>query len=369
MAESSEIETRNVNERVDQIMDAGLKAVSRSRSLFYSGQGLFLPLIEMLVNQRRPRLPTDDPKLFRAARLSLNALLEADVARIRRGVYPIEVLRFESPVKHFLRMPVLFREGVKAALRKRNKKSHEFADSAKDLLSDVPDYYRRNFHFQADGYLSAMSADLYEHQVEVLFAGAADAMRRLIIQPMQDHFQAKGFSADGEGLNFLEVGAGTGRSTLFVRLAFPKAKITSVDLSGPYLKKAQSALRTFPRHDFLEAEGEDLPFGPEQFDAVYSVFLFHELPMEIRKRVLLEGHRILKAGGFYGLVDSLQRGDVPEFDEALEQFPVEYHEPFYRNYIETPMVELLTDAGFDVRQTGTGFFSKFIAAEKRPESK
>ncbi|MDZ4081617.1 MAG: hypothetical protein U1E10_01655, partial [Bdellovibrionales bacterium] len=193
-----------INDKIDLFMDAGLKAVSRSRSLFYTGQGLFLPLIDMLVHQRRPRLPTDDPQLFQAARKSLHDLLEADVARIRDGVYPVDVLRFESPIKHFLRIPVLFREGVKAALRKRNKKSQEFGDVAKDLLSDVPDYYRRNFHFQPDGYLSDLSADLYEHQVEVLFAGAADSMRRLIIEPMKAHFASIGASEDCEGLHFLE---------------------------------------------------------------------------------------------------------------------------------------------------------------------
>jgi ubiquinone/menaquinone biosynthesis C-methylase UbiE len=350
---------------LDQFMDAGLKVVSRSRSIFYTSQGLFLPLIDMLVHQRRPRLPSDDPKLFQAARKSLHVLLEADVARIRSGVYPVDVLRFESPIKHFLRIPVLFREGLKAALRKRGKKSQVFGENAKDLLSDVPEYYRRNFHFQTDGYLSDLSADLYEHQVEVLFAGAADSMRRLIIEPMKMHFASLGANADGEGLHFLEVGAGTGRSTLFVRLAFPKAKITAVDLSGPYLKRAQAALKSFSRHDFLEAQAENLPFGPQQFDAVYSVFLFHELPMDVRRAVLREGHRALKAGGFYGLVDSLQRGDVPEFDEALQQFPVEYHEPFYRNYIDNQMSDLLAESGFEVVTQGTGFFSKFVASKKR----
>ncbi|MBN8541258.1 MAG: class I SAM-dependent methyltransferase [Deltaproteobacteria bacterium] len=354
-----------LNGKLDQFMDAGLKAVSRSRSIFYTSQGLILPLIDMLVHQRRPRLPTDDPKLFQIARKSLHDLLEADVARIRNGVYPVDVLRFESPIKHFLRIPVLFREGVKAALRKRGRKSQVFGENAKDLLSDVPEYYRRNFHFQPDGYLSDLSADLYEHQVEVLFAGAADSMRRLIIEPMKNHFAKLGASSDGEGLHFLEVGAGTGRATLFTRLAFPKAKIAVVDLSGPYLKRAQYALKSFPRHDFLEAPAENLPFGPKHFDAVYSVFLFHELPMEVRRAVLSEGHRVLKAGGFYGLVDSLQRGDVTEFDDALEQFPVEYHEPFYRNYIQNQMSNLLIEAGFKIEEQGTGFFSKFVAAKKQ----
>ena len=45
-------------------------------------------------------------------------------------------------------------------------------------LSAFPDYYLRNFHYQTGGYLSERSAKLYDQQVEVLFIGSADAMRR-----------------------------------------------------------------------------------------------------------------------------------------------------------------------------------------------
>ena len=44
-------------------------------------------------------------------------------------------------------------------------------------------YYLQNFHYQTDGYLSDLSANLYDLQVEILFNGAADAMRRRIITP------------------------------------------------------------------------------------------------------------------------------------------------------------------------------------------
>ena len=41
-----------------------------------------------------------------------------------------------------------------------------------------PDYYQ-NFHHQTDGYLSDHQA-LYDLQVEILFNGSADAMRRRV---------------------------------------------------------------------------------------------------------------------------------------------------------------------------------------------
>lgn len=320
-----------------------------------------IPLIEFLVNRKRPHLPIDDPEFFSIARNALNKVIDDDIERIERGIYPKEVLRPEPVFQHLRRFPRLFLEGLKASQRRKNKKARVFGDEAQQLLRGLPEYYQRNFHFQGDGYLSETSAELYEHQVEVLFAGTADAMRRMIIEPLRQQFG----SGDGEGLSFLEVGAGTGRATLFVRMAFPRAKIVALDPSGPYLKRAQKQLEKFQRHDFVEGLGEKLPFQNESFDAVYSVFLFHELPRAVRRHVIEEGHRVLKPGGFYGFVDSLQLGDTPELDTGLKQFPTQYHEPFYRDYIETPMTSLLEESGFTVASQGTGFFSKFMSARKK----
>ncbi len=338
----------------------GLRVLARSKSAVYTSEGLLLPFIDFLVTRRRPRLLTDDLQFFKTARASLNELIECDIARIERGTYPAQVLAPEPVLPHLRRIPLLFREGIRSVQQREKQKAREFRDEAKELLRGLPEYYQRNFHFQGDGYLSDLSAELYEHQVEVLFGGTADAMRRLIIQPLRDKF---GYG-DGEGLTFLETGAGTGRATLFVRLAFPKAKIVSVDLSSPYLKRAQKQLSRFNRHDFLEADAAKLPFKSESFDAVFSVFLFHELPLAVRSDVIREAVRVLKPKGFFGFVDSLQVGDVEVFDESLKLFPVQYHEPFYRNYIETPMAQLLEKEGLTVVSRGTGFFSKFVASEK-----
>jgi len=153
-----------------------------------------------------------------------------------------------------------------------------------------------------------------------------------------------------------------------VRLAYPKAKIVALDLSGPYLKRAQDKLKKYSRIDFVEGAGEALPFLDCQFDAVYSVFIFHELPAQIRVDVLSESWRVLKPGGFLGIVDSLQLGDEPVLNEALKQFPVQFHEPFYRHYIENELPPLLEDAGFNEIKTDIGFLSKVVSGAKAPKA-
>ncbi len=286
-------------------------------------------------------------------------LLKEDAENIEKGLYPLEVLKPEKYRDHLLRYPKIILDAFSVTKRRQAKKAHEFNAEAREFFKDVPEYYQRNFHFQSGGYLTEKSAELYEHQVEILFAGAGDAMRRMLI-PM---LKAK-FPGDGEGLHFLEVAAGTGRLTRFMKLAYPKARITLMDLSFPYLKKAQQNLSEFSRINFLQGAAEELPFSEGTFDAVFSCFLFHELPFEVRKKVIAEGQRVLKVGGCYGLVDSIQKEDAKEFEWALEQFPTNFHEPFYKNYIMNPIEGQLIHAGLKDVKMHRGFFSKSILSVK-----
>jgi ubiquinone/menaquinone biosynthesis C-methylase UbiE len=292
----------------------------------------------------------------------LHQLLKRDAQNIAEGIYPLQVLRPEDPRAHFLRLPWLVWDGLKI-YNKRAKHLHKsFSRRAQRYLDEVPEYFRRNYHFQTDGYLSEHSAELYEHQVELLFSGAADAMRRILLRPLKENF------GDGKDKKILEVACGTGRMTKFMKLAFPKAGLIATDVSGPYVSVARRKAKDLSRVVFLQADASQLPFKDESFDLVYSVFLFHELPADVRDRVVREGLRVLKPGGTYALVDSIQLHDFAEVRTALEQFPVDFHEPFYRHYIEHPMEGVLEAAGLRSIQTGRGFLSKFIVA-KKPELK
>ena len=189
-------------------VEKSLEAFAFARSALFQTESFIGPAVELLIHHRRPRLVTDDPELFRAAREAIGSLLKEDIANITSGLYPVEVLKPGNPIKHLMRMPSMFNDAVDIYRRREAKTAHRFSDTAKELLTGLPEYYQRNFHFQSDGYLSDKSADLYEHQVEILFAGTADAMRRMIIPPMKTHFADH---PDGAGLTFLEIGAGTGR--------------------------------------------------------------------------------------------------------------------------------------------------------------
>jgi ubiquinone/menaquinone biosynthesis C-methylase UbiE len=324
-----------------------------------------LPVAEFLATKKLPPNPFSDLALLRRIQTDLRQLLREDADRIAQGYYPASVLAKSepavNPISHLQRLPRIFRDAMESAKRRAGKRTKEFSAAAKVRKNNLPEYYQRNFHFQTDGYLGEESAALYDHQVEILFAGTADSMRRMLLAPLKRHF----LRSDGEGLRFLELACGSGSSTNFLRLAFPKAEIVAIDLSEPYLEVARQRV---PSAHFELGQAEALRFESKSFDAVVSVFLFHELPKEVREKVLAESRRVLKPKGMMAFVDSLQLGDKPYFDKALKDFPVNFHEPFYPNYAQNPMEELISQAGFVAVERGFGFFSKMVAAIPLPET-
>lgn len=332
------------------LLEKPLLGFSALRSLHYLIQyrsmyalSSSIPIFKQLPRHRKEKEREIIRELFE--------VLKTDVKNITDGVYPAEVLRPESVLKHWTRIPQILIDGLTINWRRENRQTKVFKSEAQEYLSDVPEYYRRNFHFQTDGYLSQKSAELYDHQVELLFGGAADAMRRMLLKPMKENITAP-------RPKILEIGCGTGSFTRFTAMTFPDAKVTAMDLSYPYLKIAKKRLSKFDRVEFIQGDGAHLPFQSESYDAVVTVFLFHELPKEERRRVLEESKRVLKKGGFFGAIDSIQIGDKKSLDEILERFPVDFHEPFYKSYVDTPMRDLIADLGFTDYQERLGFLSK-----------
>lgn len=337
-----------------------LFGISLAKSSLYSLEGLIIPIAQLIANWAPPRIPIlENPALFFRAQKLLRELLWRDSERIAAGLYPAAVLSSAHPIEdagaHFLRLPQLLRDAIAFQGRKKKKTTKKFSAAAKANAKGAPEYYVRNFHFQEDGYLSPGSAAIYDHQVELLFAGAADAMRRMVIAPIKEQFGQK------KDLRILELGCGTGSTTRFLAMAFPNAQIRAVDLSAPYLQEAQKRPEC-GSVEFAAANAERLSFKDKSFDAVVSVFLFHELPLEVRKKILREGKRLLKTNGLFVFADSLQLNDVEGMNEPLLQFPREFHEPFYPNYIRNPMESLLQQAGFETTFREFGFFTKAVAA-------
>jgi ubiquinone/menaquinone biosynthesis C-methylase UbiE len=93
-------------------------------------------------------------------------------------------------------------------------------------------------------------------------------------------------------------------------------------------------LKRWSRINLSVGNAETLPVPDQSQDALTSIFLLHELPPKVRRVVFRECARVLKPGGRLVFVDSLQRGDQPDYDGLLDHFPQSYHEPYYRELFE-----------------------------------
>ena len=288
----------------------------------------------------------------------LGRLLVADAAAVRDGTLPPADADGKAVVGHLDRLRAMFLDLPQVFARR----DAATADSARDQpdADGMPDYYTQDFHFQTGGYLSPQSARLYDIQVETLFYGAANAMRRAALRPIADALGRR----DQRQLALLDVACGTGRFLRQVRLRWPALQLTGLDLSEPYLDEARGHMAPLRPARLIAGNAEAIPLADASQDVVSVVFLYHELPGEVRRRVTAEIARVLKPGGVLVFVDSLQMGDRPGWDGLLEAFPVRFHEPYFRHYVIDDLDAQFTQAGLAPVEQALPFLSKLMARRK-----
>ncbi|MBL8669628.1 MAG: class I SAM-dependent methyltransferase, partial [Alphaproteobacteria bacterium] len=289
------------------------------RAAYAAGQGLKLASYwaqHMAVSRAEARAgaaPRLDPALAAAmpgpaaVRRDLMALLRRDAENVAAGVYRMPSDHFESPVAMLSRARRFLADASRVRERRARKSNSEVLTP--DRHGRFPRYYLQNFHYQTDGYLSPESAALYDHQVEILFGGGADAMRRQALPPIAAHLRAA--CAGGrriKDLSLADIACGTGKFLVAVKENYPRLPVTGIELSPDYVAEARRRLEPWSWTRLLEANAERLPLADRSQDVATCIYLFHELPRQVRSRVASEIARILKPGGLFVFVDSIQKG-------------------------------------------------------------
>ena len=306
---------------------------------------------ESKVTNALPSAASALPRILAEVALSY----EQDYERISQGKYklPYDMYtrnRQNSPL-YFGSKTARFLSEAIGILSRRNRGSEE---DKRIWLSDdsiYPDYYKTAFHYQTDGWMSPDSADVYETSTETLFLGGQDVMQRTALVPLLEYANDSTTTMGESPLKVLEVGCGTGRFLTFVRDNLPlDSECTAVDLSPFYLNNARDndknwmsirkrmeasngseGIKIDPA-TFVQAKGEDLPFENEEFDVVVCMYVYHEVPRDIRAQISSEMERVTKKGGMVILTDSMQKGDRPGVDSTLGNFK-NMNEPYYEDYI------------------------------------
>jgi ubiquinone/menaquinone biosynthesis C-methylase UbiE len=336
-------------------------AAQGARVAWYMGQYLLARRISGPFNRPgepkfKPQAQEGDPVRIRAAFLELFA---KDRANIEAGLYPapedMRVTRALSTLRNSARF---FADLPNVDARRLQRDGTEVRELAKD--GHYPSYYLQNFHYQSGGWLSEESARLYDTQVEILFGGAADAMRRIALGSLARALKGK----DQRRVTLTDLGCGNGRFLRQVLAAFPRIGATGLDLSPAYCEEARTRLAKWPQVDIVNGAAEQAPFADASVDAATCVYLFHELPPRVRRDVAREVARILKPGGVFVLADSIQMGDAADLDRMLEYFPVGFHEPYFGSYLKEDFAALFGDVGLELEETELAFLTKVMRFRK-----
>lgn len=361
---------------------------------FQQGKGAFALAHKMVGNQVRqflmpssvnPNTNSLSPEILQYLTNSRERLLETDWQDAEKGVYSQELL-FDNPWDDFfMYYPAVWLDYAETWPRIAEKKYQDFSPDSDIHNADYPRYYLQNFHYQTNGYLSDLSASLYDLQVELLFNGAADAMRRRVLAPLkqaiagrlpadqtvdqkfdQININQTNIKNKSERAKILDVACGTGRTLKFIRASLPTASLFGIDLSPPYLRKAgrllAEELGELPQ--LVQGQAEAMPYKDNYFDGITCVFLFHELPGPVRQKVIADCLRVLKPGGVFVICDSIQIEDGPHLEPMMKNFPENFHEPFFNDYIQDDLIKRLENEGFVNIEKQVHFVSKYLVACK-----
>jgi ubiquinone/menaquinone biosynthesis C-methylase UbiE len=184
------------------------------------------------------------------------------------------------------------------------------------------------------------------------------------------------FLPSGEG-KVLDMGAGTGRSTLMVLENRPRATVVALDLFGESyeghfgkppagestldegrvtLMRNLRAAGVERRATIQPGDMRHMPLLPESFDAVVSAYAFDHLSLDGITQALGETNRVLKPGGqFLLIVIAKDRWMLFAFGPLMAHAPM-----IAADFWD----QKLRDAGFHILEDGTRPFTKFILARK-----
>jgi len=214
-----------------------------------------------------------------------------------------------------------------------------------------PSYYSsKNFHGIEGGYLNPIAAITYD----TVTAFASPPNETWIRQQLVT-------AISGEPSRILDLGCGTGSTTLMLKQAFPQAIVMGLDLS-PYMlvvanhKARQAALEIQWWHGL--AENTDLDNAT--FDLITISMLFHETPPPISRLILQECMRLLRIGGQLIILDGNQKR-LRHAHGLIDLF----REPYSKAYAAENVDDWVKAVGFEtVRTKPIGWIHQVTRAVK-----
>jgi len=200
-----------------------------------------------------------------------------------------------------------------------------------------PHYYSsQNFHSIEGGYLNLSAAFSYDPITQYVLPPGEGLVRQALI----DRIYCK-------PRRILDLGCGTGSTTLLLKRSFPNAEVIGLDLSPHMLAVADDkAHQAGLAVQFQHGNAEQTGFADCSFDLVTASLLFHETPPAVSCNILQECFRLLKVGGEVAILDGNQ--SVLRQTEWLTEI---FEEPYIKAYAAGSIDAWISRAGFGSVQT------------------
>lgn len=217
---------------------------------------------------------------------------------------------------------------------------------------NYPHYYSsQNFHGIEGGYLNPSASVSYDPITQYVLPPNETWVRQGLI----DTFK-------GTPRRILDLGCGTGSTTLMLKQALPQAQVTGLDLSPYMLVMADHKAKAGGLNiQWCHGNAEETGLPDASFDLVTVSLLFHETPPTVAKSILRECFRLLMPGGEVLILDGNQK-TIRQVDWLTEVF----EEPYIKDYAAGSVDAWMGAAGFEVVQTKDLFWVHQVTHGMKP---
>lgn len=201
----------------------------------------------------------------------------------------------------------------------------------------IPSYYSsQNFHGIEGGYFNSSAAVSYDPITHYVLPPNETLVRQSLIDAIK-----------GKPRRILDLGCGTGSTTLMLKQTFPQAEVIGVDLSPYMLVRAEDKAKTAGLDiQWCHGNAEKTRFPDTSFDLVTASLLFHETPPVVSQAILRESFRLLTVGGEVLILDGNQKTL-----RHLEWLNNVFEEPYIRDFADGSVDAWMGKAGFEAVQT------------------
>ncbi|MEC4895203.1 MAG: class I SAM-dependent methyltransferase [Oscillatoria sp. PMC 1051.18] len=252
----------------------------------------------------------------------------------------------EMMIKRAEKIGVPWREEVRKL--RQHDWDREFAEVENPQLV-YPEYYLRSFHAYDRGNLSWDAALEVEVAAYAVHAGIwQDAGAKGDPRLRQSYHNLLKEQIPSQPQAILDLGCSVGMSSFALQATYPQSKVIGVDLSPYFLAVANYKNRQRQQNiSWLHAAAENTGLPDESFDLVSAFLLFHELPQSAATEILREARRLLRPGGYLGIMEMNPRSQVyaqmPPYILTL----LKSTEPYLDQYFSLDLASAIADAGFE----------------------